>query len=84
MLVNSTYTQIRNGTMREYNHVLGSFGGASPSSVIPQPGDEAVCEDVRGYSCMTITLPKGLHLEVTNTNPTETQVFPVGTTLRHW
>ena len=52
-----------NGTMREYNHVLDSFGGAS---VIPQPGDEAVCEGVLGYSCMTSTLPKGLHLEVMN------------------
>ena len=54
-----------NGTMKEYNNMLGSFGGAS-RSVIPQPGDEAVCEGVQGYSCMTHTLPKGLHLEVMN------------------
>ena len=42
--------------------MLDSFGGASPS-VIPQPGDEAVCEGVQGYSCMTSTRPKGSHLQ---------------------
>ena len=60
--------------MKEYNHVLDSFGGASPS-VIPQPGDEAVCEGVRGYSCMTSTLPKGLHLEVMSMQNRDTS-FP--------
>ena len=45
--------------------MLNSFGGANPS-VIPQPGDEPVCEGVQGYSCMTYTLPKGLHLEAMN------------------
>ena len=30
-----------NRTMKEYNHMLDLFGGAS-RSVIPQPGDEAV------------------------------------------
>ena len=47
-----------NGTMKEYNHMLDSFGGASPS-VIPQPGDEAVCEGIQGYSCVTRMLPGG-------------------------
>ena len=41
-----------NGTMKEYNHMLDSFGGASPS-LIPQLGDEAVCKGVQGFSCMT-------------------------------
>ena len=63
-----------NGTMKEYNHVLISFGGASPS-VIPQPGDEAVCEGVQGYSCMTSALQKGLHLEVMNMQNRDTS-FP--------
>ena len=60
-----------NGTMKEYNRMLDSFGGASPS-LIPQPGDGAVCEGVQGYSCMTSTLPKGLHLEVMNTQSRDT------------
>ena len=63
-----------NGTMKEYNRVLHSFGGAHPS-VIPQPGDEAVCEGVQGFSCMTNTLPKGLHLEVMNMQNRDTS-FP--------
>ena len=60
-----------NGTMKEYNNMLDSFGGRNPS-VIPQPGDEAVCEGVQGYSCMTHTLPKGVHLEVMNTQNRDT------------
>ena len=49
--------------MKECNHMLDSFGGASPS-VIPQPGDEAVCEGIQG-----------LHLEVTNMQNRDTS-FP--------
>ena len=63
-----------NGTMKEYNHMLDSFGGASPS-VIPQPGDEAVCEGIQGYSCMTRTLLRGLHLEVMSMQNRDTS-FP--------
>ena len=63
-----------NGSMKDYNHMLDSFGGANPS-VIPQPGDEAVCEGVRGFSCMTGTLPKGMHLEVRNM-PNRDTSFP--------
>ena len=36
-----------NRTMKEYNHMLDSFGGAS-FSVIAQPGDEAVCKGTQG------------------------------------
>ena len=60
-----------NGSMKDYNHMLDLFGGANPS-VISQPGDEAVCEGVRGFSCMTNTLPKGIHLEVMNTQNRDT------------
>ena len=63
-----------NGVLKEYNHMLDLFGGASPS-VIPQPGDEAVCEGVQGYSCMTSTQPKGLHLEVMSMQNRDTS-FP--------
>ena len=54
-----------NGSMKDYSNMLDSFGGANPF-VIPQPGDEAVCEGVYGFSCicMTETLSKGMHLEV--------------------
>ena len=55
-------------------NMLDSFGGANPS-VIPQPGDEAVCEGVHGFSCMTDTLPKGVHLEVMNMQSRDTS-FP--------
>ena len=63
-----------NGTMKEYNNMLDLFGGANPS-VIPQPGDEAVCEGVQGYSCVTHTLPKRVHLEVINMQNRDTS-FP--------
>ena len=63
-----------NGSMKDYNNTLDLFGGANPS-VIPQPGDEAVCKGVRGFSCMTDTLPKGMHLEVMNTQSRDTS-FP--------
>ena len=53
-----------NGSMKEYNNMLDSFGGANPS-VIPQPADEAVCE---GFSW-------GVHLEVMNTQSRDTS-FP--------
>ena len=52
-----------NGTMREYNNVLDSFGGASPS-VIPQPGDEAVCEGMYDqHAAKGITLGSHEHAE---------------------
>ena len=63
-----------NGSMQEYNNMLDSFGGANPS-VIPQPGDEAVCEGVQGFSCMIDTLPKGGRLEVMNMQSRDTS-FP--------
>ena len=43
--------------------------------MIPQPGDEAVCEGVQGFSCMTHTLPRGVHLEVMNMQNRDT-CFP--------